>query len=224
MTRNVMLTDDYLIRQINIYLAALANIVGLKTAYMYVEAQLAVDQALEEIFGLPANLLRQMDDDAILEAATHLDVLNLDKLQAAADVFREEGELLEMRGSPEQAVQSYTRALNFYLDAVLNGGAWNLPDPTDKIEWLIDKLAATPLDPDTQYGLYLYAEKQGQWHRAEWLLDRLAQYPDLKDEAVRLRTEFYAKLARLDEAALVAGNLTRTHVLAQAAKYGGEPG
>jgi hypothetical protein len=221
MTRNVMLTEDYLIRQINIYLAAIANIIGLKTAYMYVEAQLAVDQALEEIFGLPANLLRQMDDAAIHEAATHLDVLNLDKLQAAADVFREEGELLEMRGSPERAVQSYTRALNFYLDVTLNGGAWNLPDPADKIEWLVDKLAATPLDPDTQYGLYLYADRQGQWRRAEWLLDRLAEYLDLADETARLRTEFYAKLSKLDEAALTAGNLTRAHVLAQAARYGG---
>lgn len=219
MTRNVMLTEDFLIRQINIYLAAIGRILGFKTAYMYIEAQIAVDEALEEVFGLPANIVRQMDDQALLEAATHLEVLNLDKLQAAAEVFRQEGELHEMRGQPERAEAAYRRALNFYLDVSLNGNAWNWPPPDEHIETLIGKLAGGEFDPDTLYGLYLYAEPRQQYARAEWLLDHLANFPDLEGEVRRLRGEFYARLQGVGEEVLAANGMTREHLWEMAARY-----
>lgn len=219
MTRNVMLTEDFLIRQINIYLAAIGRILGFKTAYMYIEAQIAVDEALEEIFGLPANIVRQMDDPALLEAATHLEVLNLDKLQAAAEVFRQEGELYEMRGQPEQADAAYRRALNFYLDVALNGNAWNWPPPDEHIEKLIGKLAGSEFDPDTLYGLYLYAEPRQQFARAEWLLDHLAHFPDLEEEVRRLRGDFYARLQGVSDGILQANGLTRQYVGEMSAQY-----
>lgn len=212
MTRNVMLTEDYLIRQINIYLAAIARIMGFKTAYMFVEAQIAVDEALEEIFGLSANLVRSMDDQGLLDAVTYLDVLNVDKLQAAADVFREEGELKAMRGDEVGSIQSYTRSLNFYLDVVLNGGAWNLPDPANKIDKLIELLEPHPLDPDTIYGIFLYSEKQENWSRAERILNRLAEFPDLTEQLLKLRNQFYQHLNALDDKVLESSGMNRHHV------------
>jgi tetratricopeptide (TPR) repeat protein len=192
MTKNVMLTEDYLIRQISILLAALQRIVGFKNTYMYVEAQISIDQALEEIFGLRADLVRQLDDQALLEAITYLDVLNLDKLQVAAEVFMHEGDVHSQRGDEAASIQSYTRALNFFLDVSLNGGAWNLPEPTEQIEELVEHLRSRDLDPDTLYGLYLYSFERKQWARAEELLARMAVFPDLTDEVARMQVELAA--------------------------------
>lgn len=195
MTKNVMLTEDYLIRQISILLAALQRILGFKNTYMYVEAQIAIDETLEEIFGLRADLVRRLDDQALLEAITHLEVLNLDKVQVAADVFKHEGDIHAQRGAEAASIQSYTRALNFYLDVSLNGGAWNLPEPADQIEELVEILRSQDLDPDTLYGLFLYSLERKQWERAEELLERMKAFPDLNEEVARLQGELAAARA-----------------------------
>jgi hypothetical protein len=208
MTRNVMLTEDYLIRQINIILANLGRILGFKTAYMFIEAQIAVNDALQELFNIPADIVRQLDDQALLDTLTYLDVVNTDKLQLAADIFKEEGDLYAMRGQTGDSTTSYQRALNFYLDAVLNGGAWNLDDPAEKIEECLEKLADQQLDPDTYYGLYLYAEQRGQYPRAILLLDHLATYPELEEEIQQQRRDLLETLSGLEPEALEEGGLS----------------
>lgn len=214
-----MLTEDYLIRQINIILANLGRILGFKTAYMFIEAQIAVNEALQDIFGMPAEIVRQLDDQALLDTLTRLDVVNTDKLQLAADIFKEEGDLYAMRGQTGDSASSYQRALNFYLDAVLNGGAWNLEDPADKIEECLEKLAGQQLDPDTYYGLYLYTEQRGQFQRAILLLDHLATYPELEEEVQHLRQGLLEKLANLEPATLEEGGLTPNELQALQARW-----
>jgi hypothetical protein len=209
MPSNVSLTEDYLVRQINIYLAAIGRILGFKTAYMYLEAKQAIDEALEEIFGLPANLVREMDDPALLNAVTYAGVMNLDKIQAAAEVFRLEGELAEMRGQPGQAIFSFQRALNFFLDAALNGGAWNLPFPEEQIQMLARRLSGEKLEPEILYGLYLFARQQGLWKLAEEWLQRMEAEPDLQEEAGRLRQEFSADLLRQPDETLAKAGYQR---------------
>jgi hypothetical protein len=212
MTRNVMLTEDYMVRQLSILITALMRIVGLRTAYKFVEAQMAIDEALQDVFGIPASLVRQMDDQALHQALTVLDVLNLDKLQMAAEIFKEEGDVLIERNKPADAVQAYTRALNFFLDVVLNGGAWHLDPPHTQINTLVSKLAGEPLDPDTWFGIFLYASQQKQWHQAETALDKLTAYPDLVEEVQRMGAEFYTRLATESEQSLQAGGTTRVAV------------
>ena len=52
MSPKPMLTEDYLIRQINLAIAALAKILGFKTAGQYQAALYEIDQLLEQLIGL----------------------------------------------------------------------------------------------------------------------------------------------------------------------------
>ena len=70
-----MLTEDYLMRMINQAIAALLKVAGLKKAGRNQEALEVIEQAFEQLLGLPASLVEQMDeaqrvlDDARIEYA-----------------------------------------------------------------------------------------------------------------------------------------------------------
>jgi hypothetical protein len=180
------LTEDYLIRQINLILAALANAIGLKTASQYIEARLALDEALEELFGLRADLVRQMDDQALMDHLTSLDMLDTDRLQLAADLFNEDGDLHARLGRPETAWASRLRALTLYLEVALHGGAQHLPDPGEKIEDLLRRLEPPEeegrrLPADTRFLVYCYDDENGRTARAARSLEILAQDPGSRE-------------------------------------------
>jgi tetratricopeptide (TPR) repeat protein len=143
-----MFTEDYVMRMIRQALAVFARVAGLKKAGRHEEAQQALDQALEILMGLDAGVIKQMDDDSLLDALTTGDHLDADRLAVLADVFREEGEILAAQGRPVESQADFLRALNFFIVA-----AWNL-DPADppvvdpRIAVLYRKLAGKALRRD----------------------------------------------------------------------------
>jgi hypothetical protein len=210
-----MLTEDYLIRQINIFLAALARIIGFRTAYMYTQARIAIDEALEELFGIRANLLHQLDDQKLHASLTNLEILDTDRLQLAADLFKEDGELRAATGDEGGARASWQRALNFYIDVVMHGGGKHLPLPDEQIEALYQQLKNQALDPDTWFGLYIYWEERRQYGRAAAALEALLTYEDTHDQISAEARAFYGRLEGLSDQELLAGGLDRSHVQAQ---------
>jgi hypothetical protein len=143
-----MFTEDYVMRMISQALAVFARVVGLKKAGRHEEAQQALDQALEVLMGLEAGVVKQMDDDSLLDALTAGDHLDADRLAVLAEVFREEAEVLAAQDHQAESRADFLRALNFFIVA-----AWNL-DPADppaidpRIEALYRVLAAEPLPED----------------------------------------------------------------------------
>lgn len=216
-----MLTEDYLIRQINIFLAALARIIGFRTAYMYTQARIAIDEALEELFGIRANLLHQLDDQKLLESLTNLEILDTDRLHLAADLFKEDGELRAATGDEGGARASFQRALNFYIDVVMHGGGKHLPIPDEQIETLYQLLKDQPLDPDTWFGIYLYADEQRQYKRAAAALEALLAFDDVQDQVKSEAHAFYTRLDALTDHDLRAGGLERNQVASQLLRFSG---
>jgi hypothetical protein len=56
-----MFTEDYLMRIINLAIATLMISIGLKKAGKYSEARQVIQQAIEQLTTLPANIVDQMD-------------------------------------------------------------------------------------------------------------------------------------------------------------------
>ena len=92
-----MLSDDYLIRMIRQGVAVLARIVGLKKAGDYQEALQEVDQSLEQILGLDVELIRSLDDESLYRILTKNEQLDLERLGFLADLFKEEGDILNLQ-------------------------------------------------------------------------------------------------------------------------------
>jgi hypothetical protein len=189
-----LFSEDFILRMIRLATAALAQIIGLKKGGQYPEALQAIDQAFEEVLGLKADLIRAMDDESLLSALTQQDRLDTDRLVILAELFYEEADILSRQGKHNSSQASALRALNFYLDAVLDWGEERISQKYEKIENLVATLGEQTLDPQTCFALYFYYVQVGEIPAARRILGLLKGVPDWRDEALLEEAELESKL------------------------------
>ncbi len=193
-----MLTEDYVMRMLNQALAVLLKIAGFKQAGQYKQAQQAIDQELEELLGLKADLVWRLDDEAMLRALTINDQLDVVRLEIISDLFREQGEINAAQGRVNESRESFRRALMGYLEVGLasESNENNIP-LNQKIDGLLQTLGQTNLSEDTLWALFCYADQSGDFDEAERALADLAARPgviaDLRPEIIA----FYERLLAL---------------------------
>lgn len=207
-----MLTEDYIMRMLNQALAVLIKVIGLKQAGRRQEALQSIDQALEILFGLRADLIKRLDDESLLESLTSQETLDADRLLVAADLFKEQADILADLGRQAESQADYLRALNFYLEVILSGGPENLPDPSDKLEAVLPLLAGKNLPLETSYSLFSYYERSGRYSAAEQVLSRLVVAPGLAGEFRSEQIEFYDRLLAKSDQDLEKGGFSRARV------------
>jgi hypothetical protein len=151
-----MLTEDYLMRIINQTLAVLMTAIGLRKAGKYADARQAIQQAMEQLTTLPANLIDQMDDAGVLNLLTVQGRLDVGRLAILADLYQEQGEILLKQDQPAQASSAFARALRFMLEVSLSDAAELSPDAIGKVEALTPRLKTGDLPVDTQLALSDY--------------------------------------------------------------------
>ena len=207
-----MYTQDFIKRMINQFVAALQMIIGLKAAGQYGQALQAIDQALEQLLGLKADLIKRLDDQTLLSSLTHNGKLDTDRLAILADLFKEEGDILASLNRPQESFSSHLRALNFYIEVGLSSLPEQLPDPDQKLLDLFHQLDKFRLPHQTLYGLFAYCEKSGRFAQAASILGRLADDPSLRAEVQQEFQQFYRRLLDKPSADLQRGNLPRAEI------------
>jgi hypothetical protein len=210
-----MLTEDYFMRMINQAIYVLKKIMGLKTTGHNKEALAEIEQLIELLVGMKASTLKLVDDQNIIEALSAQGEVDPDRLYVVAELYREEGEVLEAMDRREEALLSSLRALNFYLEVSLRGGGELFPPPDEHIAALQEKLAGFELPAATLYPLFCYLEEQGLYIKAEQTLERLADDPEIEAETRREQTAFYQRLLKKPDEALDKANLSRQQVQAK---------
>ena len=110
-----MFTEDYVLRQISLLVAVLAKIAGLKKAGKYQEAQTSIDQAIEEVFGLDAGIIKQLDDTSLTSLLTSAYGIDTGKLFFLAGLFEAEGDLLAAQQRKKESQQNHQHALDLLL-------------------------------------------------------------------------------------------------------------
>ena len=193
-----MLTEDYVMRMLNQALAVLLKIAGFKQAGQYKQAQQAIDQELEELLGLKADLVWRLDDEAMLRALTINEQLDVVRLEIISDLFREQGEINAAQGRVNESRESFRRALMGYLEVGLASESKENNIPLNqKVDSLLQTLGQTNLSEDTLWALFCYADQSGDFDKAERALADLATRPgviaDLRPEIVA----FYERLLAL---------------------------
>jgi hypothetical protein len=153
-----MLTEDYIMRMINQALAALLKLIGLKRAGQYAAARQMIDQSLELLLGVRADLARQLDDPGLLALLTMGGELDLARAAVVADLFKEDGDIQAAQGQPGESRLAYLRALNFYLEVALRDFDHLEAVFINKIEALYVNLKKDPLPVETQLALLDYYE------------------------------------------------------------------
>jgi tetratricopeptide (TPR) repeat protein len=154
-----MFTEDYLMRIINQAIAALMIAIGLRKAGKYSEARQAIQQSIEQLTTLPANLIDQMDDGSILSMLTAQGQLDIGRLAILADLYQEKGEIYIKQDQPDKASIAFTRVLRFILEVDLSEAANLSNENIGKVELLIQRLNGHPLPVDTLLALSDYYQR-----------------------------------------------------------------
>ena len=211
-----MLTEDYIMRMISQAISVLLHIAHLKEIGQYQQAQQAIDQSLEQLLGLRADLLKLLDDEAILRMVTRQEQLDVERVVVIAQLFKVEGDILADQNRLAESRQSYLRALNFYLEAGLSEQIGpSSPTLTEPIESLASQPTILPLPDDIQWSLFNYYELSADYARASAALEELAGRPGVYADLQREMIAFYQRLLILPPAELSRNHLDREQVQAK---------
>ena len=207
-----MLTEDYFMRMINQMLAVLTQILYHKEAGQYQEAQILIDQSLEQLLGVRAVLLKQMDDPSVLHLLTTQGELVPDRLAMVADLYKLEGDLLADQNQNHEALLDYQRALAFYLKISLVERDQGSRELDNKIDDLYQKLSGHELPTYVLYQLFDYYERQGDYARVEDQISGLLNKNDQMLEILPGIITYYATRLEMSDQELMAGGISRAEV------------
>ena len=209
-----MLTEDYLIRMINLAISALLRIVGLKKAGDFQEARLLIDITFEQMLGLRASVAKNLDDGRLYYLLTRNNRLDTRRLALIAELFWHEGEIAAAQNREQESREAYTRALRYNLEVLFSAtDDTNLQDEVrPKIELLTQSVDVASLGAETLWPLAGYYEDSGAYALAENILLLLAGRPELQNEIRPELVAFYGRLLEKPEQALESGGVNHAQV------------
>jgi hypothetical protein len=192
-----MLTEDYLIRMINLAIAALLRLVGLKREGDWGEAQTVVDITLEQLLGLRASLIKELDDERLYHILTRNGRLDTQRLAIIAQLFWHQGDILTAQGREGESLPMYERALRFFIEACFQdaGEGQDTSALRAQIVTLAASLDPTRLGADTLWPLAGYYEESGNFVHAEGILLIMLGRTELREAILPELIDFYGRLA-----------------------------
>ena len=206
------LSEDTLLRMLVAAIAeTIARLAMLRTAGKFEQALEVIDQNLEELLGLKANLVRQLDDAKIVEMLTNNDFLDVASLYHVAEIFRQEGEIRTVMGQTAQAQNCQVRALNLYLEvcfAVNN----DFLEADERVDELFDALGDNTPE-DTLFSTFDYYEQVGAFDRAEISINRMLQATRDNPDILAEKRAFYERMLAESDEELEAGGLDRETIM-----------
>lgn len=217
-----MLTEDNLMRWIRLVTATIARAAGLRVATLYFDALFLLDQTLETLVGLKADLLNNLDEEGLISILTGPDGLDTDRLQLVADLTKSQADVYAAQGMDEESVWRYQRALNFYLAVMQQGGPLRAEPPYPEILELSQLLTAR-LPPATLFALFDYFDSVGRFDQADLALDRLMTIVAPQDDLAQTAREFYQELLSKPDLDLNGGGISREQVLHRLDKLSNNP-
>ena len=204
-----MLSEDYILRMIGQATAVLLKIIGFKKNGDLPEAQQAVDQALETLVGLKADLIKQLDDESLFTTLTRDGNLDFARLALVADLFKEDGDIAAAQGRMSESRESYLRSLIYHLETGFDESIPPDDELTAKIKSLVQILGLQTLPDETLWTLFCYYELAGNFPEADDAILNLAERPNSHADIQPELVAFYERLLQKPDAELAASGMER---------------
>ncbi len=206
------LSEDTLLQQLAAAIQAMvARLNALRSAGNYQQALAVIDQNLEELLGLQAGLIRQLDDGKLVEMLTTNEYLDVGRLYNVAEVFYQDGAIRLEMGDTELAHVSRVRSLDLFLEvgfAVEN----DFLEADERIDAL-SELLGTDIPENTLFKLFDYYEQVGAFDLAEAALNRMLNITGGDPVVAAEKRNFYQRLLTESDEELQAGGLPREVIL-----------
>jgi tetratricopeptide (TPR) repeat protein len=189
-----------------------AKVIGLKSAGQYQEALQVIDQTLEQLLGMDAEMIQFLDDESLFIILMKNEVLDLEKLGFIADLFKEEGDILKLQNQNNESINCYVRSLNYYLMISSNSETSRPNELSQKIDELLEKLDTYYFEEKTLLDLFCYYENAKEFAKADNMLSKLATRNDSKANVVNEMKSFYKRLIEKSPKELAAGGMSWTQI------------
>jgi hypothetical protein len=209
-----MLRRDYLLRQIEEFVAVLMRMTGLTKAGRWDEAASAAKSQFKALAGADVAELLQMSDTELVARLVEGDVGYgiPDKIFMLAALFKQNGDILTGQGQTEEGRACYLKGLHLLLETVANDPTVTRPAFVPSIEGFLIALHDSPLNFETNAMLMRHYEQVRDYAKAEDALFDMMDAEPGKIDLVDFGVGFYERLLRLDDEALELGNLPRAEV------------
>jgi hypothetical protein len=211
-----MIRRDYLLRQIEEFVAALTRMARLAKSGQWEEASKTADAQFKALTGADATELLRMSDTELLARLAESDTGCgiQDRISMAIRLFREYGDILRAQGNMKESNASYLKGLYLLLDSIANDPTAPRPDFVPAVEGFLIGLHDSSLSLETNAMLMRHHEQMLEYGKAEDGLFNMLDAEPANMELLNFGIGFYERLLRLDDETLELGNLPRAEVAA----------
>ncbi len=211
-----MFQRDWLIRQLEVLSALLAQILSLRRNGDNKAAQALIDDACGELFGLEPGLMALMPEEFLIDKVRSGNRIDGHRALALAALLRERAGTCQQDTPtlPEDSAQQalLRRSLAVFLACAEDG---TLPPDHEQlydIHQALNKVDHEALGPELKYRLFHYFEDTGQYAEAENVLFDLIESSAAPQALIAEGVAFYEWLLKQDDDDLATGNLPRDEV------------
>ncbi|MGD0251085.1 MAG: DUF6483 family protein [Verrucomicrobiota bacterium] len=211
-----MIRRDYILRQIEQFVAMLAKIAGLAKNEQWLEASTVTAGEFQRLTGADAGEVLQMSETELLARLIQGEPAHVVEAKAfmLATLLKTNGDLVASEGRLEESRQFYLKGLHLLLDTFGRSGITERPDFVPAVEAFLTGLRDVPLPVKTNATLMHHYDRTGEFARAEDALFGMMDAEPDKVELLDFGRSFYQRLQGLGDDALAAGNLPRAEVQA----------
>lgn len=209
-----MLRRDYLLRQIEEFVAVMMRLAGLTKAGHWEDASSVASSQFKALAGADVtDLLRMSDTELVARMAEGDTVFGVqERITMMARLFKENGDILKAQGRIQESRACYSKGLHLLLNSLADDPTSPRPDFLPSIESFILALNESPLDFETTAMLMRHYELFRDYARAEDSLFNMVDSQPGNVELLNFGIDFYQRLLRLDDETLELGNLPRAEV------------
>lgn len=209
-----MIRRDYLLRQMEEFVAAMAQLAGLAKQQQWQATTTITSEQFKALAGLEAAELIRLSDTDLLARIVEGEPTHVveNKIFMLATLLKAQGDILAGEGKMEESRPYYLKGLHLLLDTFAQSGIVRRYDFVPTVETYLVALQEEPLPLPTNALLMRHYEQAGQFAKAEDALFMMLDTEPGSNELMNFGAAFYRRLLSLSDHALAQGNLPRGEV------------
>ena len=210
-----MIRRDYILREIEEFVAMLTKITGLARDGRQEEAADLSEETFHKLTGAHASEVVEMSETELLARLIQDGPAQMVETRAfmLATLLKTNGDRIASQGRLEESRQYYLKGLHLLLDVFGRVEITERPDFVPAVEAFLTGLRDEPLPFATNALLMQHYERTGELARAEDALFGLLDAEPGRGDVLDFGRLFYQRLLELDDRVLAEGNLPREEVL-----------
>jgi len=209
-----MIRRDYILRQIEQFVAMLAKLTGLTNEERWQEASTTVAGEFQRLTGADGPRMLRMTGTELLAALARDVPTQVVESRAfmLTTVCKANGDVLAGQGQSEESRQYYLKGLQLLLETFGRNEIADRPDFVPAVEAFLAGLGDAPLSLPMSAMLLRHYEQTREFAKAEDILFGMLEAAPANADVLDFGAAFYRRLLALGDDASAAGGLPRAEV------------